>query len=83
MKSLLTHTDKNVAAVMFNVKSRDLLYLDQPNDRLQQDGWSRQVYADLHIGLEPFTNARFFAPADPHNNPAGTQSLRQVEIERF
>jgi len=82
-KSLLTHTDKNVAVVMFNVKSRDLLYIDQPNPRLAEEEWSRKVYEDLEIAPEPFADARFFAPTDPRNRPHGTQSLRQLPTERF
>lgn len=83
VKSLLTHTDKKIAVVMFNVKSRDLLYIDQPNGKLEEEEWSRKVYERLGIEPEPFAETRFFAPADPRNNPNGTQSLRQLSTERF
>jgi hypothetical protein len=82
LKSLQTHTKKSVAVVMFNVKSRDLLYVDQPNTRAANDDWSVTSYAKLAIPLEPFIGARFFAPADP-NGPTGTQSLRSLPTERF
>jgi uncharacterized protein len=82
LKSLQTHTKKSVAVVMFNVKSRDLLYVDQPNARAASDSWSVTSYAKLSIPLEPFTGARFFAPADP-NDPNRTQSLRTLSTERF
>jgi hypothetical protein len=82
IKSLLTHTRKSVAVVMFNVKSRDLLYVDQPNSRAVDDAWSKAVYSKLGIKLEPFQGARFFAPANP-NSPEGTQSLRTLLTERF
>jgi hypothetical protein len=82
LKSLLTHTRKSVAVVMFNVKSRDLLYIDQPNPRAVQDEWSAAAYAKLTIALEPFNGARFFAPANP-NDPKATQSLRTLSTERF
>lgn len=35
LKSLLTHTTNNIAVVMFNVKSKDLLYIDQPRVCMQ------------------------------------------------
>jgi uncharacterized protein len=82
LKSLLTHTRRSVAIVMFNVKSRDLLYVDQPNPRAASDEWSTAAYKKLAIPLEPFKNARFFAPADP-NEPARTQSLRSLPTQRF
>ena len=83
IKSLLTHSRKRIAVVMFNVKSKDLLYIDQPNTKLEEDDWSKNVYAELRIPLEAFANARFFAPADPSNRPHGSQSLRVLETEIF
>jgi uncharacterized protein len=82
LKSLLTHTRKSVAVVMFNVKSRDLLYVDQPNTRTATDVWSAAAYSQLGITLEPFTGTRFFAPTNP-TNPKSTQSLRTLPTERF
>jgi hypothetical protein len=82
LKSLLTHTRKSIAIVMFNVKSRDLLYIDQPNSRATSDEWSVEAYKKLAIALEPFTGARFFAPSKP-NDPKTTQSLRTLSTDRF
>ena len=82
LKSLLTHTQRSVAVVMFNVKSRDLLYVDQPNGKVSDDRWSKDTYAKLGISPEPFVGARFFAPAEP-KRPGGTQSLRVLPTQRF
>jgi hypothetical protein len=86
IKSLLTHTTKNIAVIMFNVKSRDLLYIDQHNIRLDENNplsdWSRHCYEALGIPMEPFAGARFFAPANPRD-PNGTQSLRHLATDRF
>ncbi len=82
IKSLLTHTSKRVAVVMFNVKSQDLLYADQPNPRIAADDWSRGIYSTMGLTEEPFTGAHFFAPADP-NRPGGTQSLRRLATTPF
>jgi hypothetical protein len=83
LKSVLTHSRKRIAVVMFNVKSKDLLYIDQLNTRLETEEWSRQAYETLLIPAEPFINARFFAPADPTRRPDGTQSLRELPITSF
>ena len=82
VKSILTHTSKRIGVVFFNVKSRDLLYIDEPNPRALEDPWSVRVYNELGIQVEPFTQARYFAPRDPEN-PASTQSHRTKEIEPF
>ncbi|MGI8554670.1 MAG: hypothetical protein ACR2PL_28340, partial [Dehalococcoidia bacterium] len=82
LKSLLSRTDKRIAVVMFNVKSRDLLYIDQPNPRCAADEWSQEVYRLVGVPAEPFAGARFFAPADPRD-PGGTQSTRRLATERF
>ena len=42
LKSLLTHTAKNIAVVMFNVKSKDLLYVDcQAPILYTNDKWTK------------------------------------------
>ena len=43
-KSVLTHKQKRAAVVMFNVKSRDLLYVDQANPTLESENWSQKAY---------------------------------------
>jgi hypothetical protein len=82
LKSLLTHTQKRIAVVMFNVKSRDLLYIDQPNPRATDDEWSAGTYRTLCVPPNPFADAQFFAPGRP-DTPTGTQSLRTLATQRF
>ena len=87
LRSLLTCTSKRIALVMFNVKSKDLLYIDQPNRRLIEDQhplsvWSREAYTQLQIPMEPFSGTQFFAPANPRD-PNRTQSQRQLPTNRF
>ncbi len=82
MKSLLTHTKKKVAIVMFNIKSKDLLYIDQSNERIKKDEWSGKAYEILHIPAEPFVKTRFFAPIST-KLPDSTQSLRELKSEGF
>jgi hypothetical protein len=83
IRSLLDNREKRIAVVMFNVKSKDLVYIDQPNPRLEADEWSQQAYELLGVSTDPFRQARFFAPADPYNRPHGTQSRRILETQKF
>ncbi|MGD2151698.1 MAG: hypothetical protein PVG79_00430 [Gemmatimonadales bacterium] len=49
----------SVAAVCFNVKGPDLLFLDQAGELDEND---RRMYELLGVAPEPFANVRFFAP---------------------
>ncbi len=60
----------NTKALIFNVKGEDLLFLDQPNNRM--DGFQRDAYARLGLPAEPFASLAVYAPArrgDPNANP--------------
>ncbi|MGO8670838.1 MAG: ATP-binding protein [Capsulimonadaceae bacterium] len=82
MKSLLRRSEKKIGIVVVNVKSKDLLYIDQVNNRLLNDAWSCKVYENLDMPLEGFTTARFFAPAHPKKRDM-TQSQRELHTEPF
>lgn len=53
----------NAKALIFSVKGEDLLFLDQPNRRL--DDPLRAAYAGLGLPAQPFASAAFFAPPLP------------------
>ncbi len=53
----------NAKALVFSVKGEDLLFLDQPNIRLNDD--LRTAYARLGLPAEPFASVGFFAPRHP------------------
>ena len=53
----------NAKALVFSVKGEDLLFLDQPNVRLDDD--LRAAYAELGLPAEPFASAGFWAPPIP------------------
>jgi hypothetical protein len=73
---------KTVAALMFNVKGPDLIWLDKPaipDDEVESayrdasaSGFTdldRTAYASIGLAIEPFTNLRIFAPFKPHQQP--------------
>ncbi len=55
----------NAKALVFSVKGEDLLFLDQPNVRLDDD--LRARYAQLGLPAEPFASAAFYAPPMPED----------------
>ncbi len=79
---------KKVAALMFNVKGADLIWLDKsaiPNDSLRDaytdakfkplSGADIEAYAALGMEIEPFTNLRIFAPFKPGQQPSSDKVM--------
>ncbi len=71
LKSIFTHyypndPDKSVAAVFFNVKGPDLLYLDLPPSESGKLSESElEIYEKLGIPATPFENVQYYAPYKP------------------
>ncbi len=69
LKSIFAHyypndPNRSVAAVFFNVKGPDLMYLDlPPSESLTDD--ELEIYAKLKIPATPFANVEYFAPYKP------------------
>jgi hypothetical protein len=62
LASIFTHFPKqkgSVAAICFNVKGPDLLFLDQPGSLDDND---RAMYDKLEVAPTPFKRVRYFAP---------------------
>ena len=57
----------NTKAIVFNVKGEDLLWLDKPNARLDDEG--REDYGRLGLPAAPFESVGLWAP--PRENHAG------------
>ncbi len=72
----------NAKALVFSVKGEDLLFLDQPNIRLDDD--LRSAYAELGLPAEPFASAGFWAPPIP-DDPTGRPNVtgRTSGVEAF
>jgi hypothetical protein len=71
---------RELAFILFNVKSRDLLYVDQPNPALSDGSalaaTSKRIYDQCQVESTPFEDVRYFAPADP-SSPKQPQSRRK------
>ncbi len=55
----------NAKALVFSVKGEDLLFLDHPNTRLDDE--LRTRYAALDLAAAPFGSVGFFAPPTPED----------------
>ncbi|MFN8590835.1 MAG: hypothetical protein U0031_05170 [Thermomicrobiales bacterium] len=90
----LRQEGKSVAALMFNVKGPDLLWLDKPAQ--PEPEWEAayaaanakqlretdlEAYAALGLEPRPFENFRIFAPFKPAQAPGGYGDL-DVQLER-
>lgn len=51
---------ETVAFVLFNVKGRDLMAIDEPNLDLSSE--DKKIYRDLGLKVEPFHNVRYYYP---------------------
>ncbi|MEO7804519.1 MAG: ATP-binding protein, partial [Actinomycetota bacterium] len=66
LRSLTAHPDtvgkaaSNLRVLIFNVKQEDLLWLDKPNRKLDDE--AKQQWAQLGIAAEPFPSVSFWAP---------------------
>jgi hypothetical protein len=76
LSSIFMHSESKVACVLFNIKSDDLLYIDQPSAKLTEEDLT--LYKAC--GIEPGGfKARFFAPFDAVGD---VNSLRR-DVEGF
>ena len=87
----MERTDESVAALMFNVKGPDLLWLDKPavpdsddEEAYLANGGRGLSSADLEayaaLGLQPraFDNLRIFAPFRPGMEPQVSNAVQQI-----
>ncbi len=88
---------KSVAALLFNVKGPDLIWLDKPaipNEEMAGayraadfDGLSETdllAYESIGMGIKPFDNLRIFAPFKPGQQPGNShQNMVHLGGERY
>lgn len=74
--------DKNqsVAFIFFNVKGRDLLALNEPNEKLP-DG-DKRIYKNMGWDTDPFKNVKFYCPFSSNKNVENVQSYVETEHVR-
>jgi DNA helicase HerA-like ATPase len=78
--------DKTTAFVIFNVKGRDLLAIDQVNDFNNESNELSQVkedYINLELNPEPFKRVRYYIPYTPDTDSKKSTYLGQAEISDY
>lgn len=67
-----TEDGETAAFVFFNVKGRDLMAIDEPNNELSEN--DKKIYEELGISPEPFNSVRYFYPYSKEKNASNVQS---------
>ena len=88
LEKLIKTEKRKVAAVFFNVKGKDLLYLDKANPVYEKVGdpyveRCRRMYDVMGIEIAPFENVRVFAPYDRHFEGHTKSFRRDGKVEHF
>lgn len=74
------NNDDSVAFVMFNVKGRDLLAIDEPNVELTAEEKNRYTKM-LELSDEPFKNVRYFYPYCSQSTSKAQSIAKDTDIE--
>jgi hypothetical protein len=71
----------STAFVFFNVKGRDLMAIDEPNNELSEN--DKAIYRDLGLSTEPFKNVRYYYPYNKDTVTENVQSYAQpTDVKR-
>lgn len=62
LKAVIHRFGKNTAAVIFNVKQRDLLYIDEPPASGFLEEYDNKLYELLKVSPEPFSDVIYYLP---------------------
>lgn len=74
----LTPEKGSVAALCFNVKGPDLLFLDQQGEITAED---EDIYQRLNVPAKPFANVQYFAPYKPDGYNLNTLRTNEALTE--
>jgi hypothetical protein len=77
---LRNESNESVAFVLLNVKGRDLLAIDEPNDELTDS--DLQIYNDLELQVSPFKNVKYFYPYSKDIKSTTYADIRDVDSQR-
>jgi DNA helicase HerA-like ATPase len=77
----------SVAFVVFNVKGRDLMAIDKPND-FSSDGPNEKEqtlaeYKALGLSTDPFRNVKYYIPYSSANSAKQSTYLTKVDIQDY
>lgn len=70
---------ESVAFVLFNIKGRDLLAIDERNDELSEK--DKELYRALKLDDQPFENVTYFYPYDKDDSTNTYAKKKDVEAQ--
>ena len=73
--------NESIAFVLFNVKGRDLLAIDEPNQDLNES--DKAIYKMLDVLPEPFENVKYFYPYAQNLQCEHTNSYAQAKDIKY
>jgi hypothetical protein len=84
-----TDDDDSVAFVIFNVKGKDLMAIDQPNDFSDESDPANEKektlveYQNIGLSTEPFKKVRYFIPFSDKKSSKQNTYLSSEEVEKY
>lgn len=80
-------SDESVAFVIFNVKGRDLMAIDRPNDFTNDEPGERErtftAYEEMGLSVEPFKNVTYYIPYSSNTTAKQSTYLSKDDIELY
>ena len=80
-------SDDSVAFVIFNVKGKDLMAIDRPNDFIsEKTGEKEKVFADyetLKLTTEPFKNVNYYIPFSSNTSAKRSTYLSVDDVKTY
>lgn len=76
-----TEQGETAAFVFFNVKGRDLMAIDEPNEKLPKE--DKAIYKKLGVSCEPFQNVKYYYPFSKNTELSNVQSYAHpTDVDR-
>jgi DNA helicase HerA-like ATPase len=79
--SLSDDEEDSVAFVLFNVKGRDLMAIDRPNDDI--DETTLGEYKELELTNTPFKQVKYYVPFSDSKSPKQSTYLSQEDVANY
>ena len=77
----MSDEDDSVAFVLFNVKGRDLMAIDCPNDELDEKTLAE--YSNLKLSITPFKQAKYYVPFSDNELPKQSTYLSREDVASY
>lgn len=80
-------SDDSVAFVIFNVKGKDLMAIDRPNEFATEEPEEREKvlaeYKNMELSTEPFKNVTYYVPYSSNTSAKQSTYLPKDDIEAY